>query len=142
MALLPPNVYTNAAGQSIFTIDEFDQYQESVYLNGLKLIRTADYLVSNSDPQAGPGLYDTVTLITPIADNADRLEIVVYEESSIDSLSSKIDDLLVAAIGSWKWDKVDGIMTMYDSSGDERFKFSVSDDADSATRERRSDLEI
>lgn len=142
MAFLPPNTYTNAAGQSIFTIDEFTQYQESVYLNGYKLIRTADYLVSNTDVNAEPGVYDTVTLITPLGDNSDTLEIVVYEETNVDSLSSKIDDLLTAAIGSWQWDKVSGIMTMYDSSGDEKFKFSVSDDADNATRERRSDLEI
>ena len=61
--------------------------------------------------------------------------------SAISEISSDLEDLKTEALGSWAWDKGTGIMTMFDTYGAEKFKFEVSDDAEDAKRERRTDLE-
>lgn len=53
-----------------------------------------------------------------------------------------IMDLHAEALGSWTWDKRSGILKMYDTHGLEAAAFSVKDNADLASRERRTDLEV
>lgn len=53
-----------------------------------------------------------------------------------------IMDLHAEALGSWTWDKRSGILKMYDTHGLEAATFSVKDNVDLASRERRTDLEV
>lgn len=134
MALRAPDVFTNVDGWTIFDVPEFAPYQEFVYLNGIKLTRTAEYTVTTL------GGTSTVELVTPVVDPSDILEITAFEE--VEGLQGTLDGILAAVAGSWRWDKQSGILTMYDTSGDEKFKFEVSDNAEESIRNRRQDLEI
>ena len=55
---------------------------------------------------------------------------------------SQIDLLVAEAVGSWQWDKVNGILRLYSTSGQEVAVFTTTDLADKASRERRFDLEV
>lgn len=145
MALRTPLQYDNIAGQSVIgpIAEPFTLSQEFITLNGVKLYRTIggttrDYSVSAS---GDPDDYDTITLTTPIADNNDVLEIIINDPDLV-PVEDKLDDILTALTGSWIWDKSTNIMTMLNTSGVERFKFEVHDEPDSASRERRQDLEV
>ncbi|CAL9987775.1 hypothetical protein VPHD148_0304 [Vibrio phage D148] len=146
MASTNSTVFTgeSVVGQTRFTVPGFSLDGESVYLNGLRLTRNIQYSISSS---TSTDAYDTLDLITvTISDNTDVLEIVtdaISDNTSIlEEILSKVDDITVATHGSWMWDKATGILTMYDTSGNERFKFNVGDTSNSASRERRQDLEM
>lgn len=139
MSWKAPEVFTSVQGNTVFTIPDFSLFSEAVYLNGIKKVYNVHYLVS----QTGSGdLFNTITLLTPVADDSDIVEINVYDEDT--SISSKLDSLLTAAIGSWSWNKREGRLSMFseDHSGDPSFVFDVSDNAEEAIRERRADLEV
>lgn len=53
-----------------------------------------------------------------------------------------IMDIHAEAVGSWSWDKREGVLTMLDTNGIEVAKYSVVDSPDVASRERRTDLEV
>lgn len=143
MAFRAPDVFTSQTiGTTAFlTSNPFDVLQESVYLNGAKLVRGIGYTATRELAGTPLDQLDTVTLATPIASITDVLEIYIFDEAKVDTLLSKMDDVLVATIGSWQWDKSSNLLTMFDTSGNPKFKFSVSDSAEEATRERRQDLE-
>lgn len=62
-------------------------------------------------------------------------------ENYSDDMTSKIDSILTATIGSWQWDKRNSILTMYDVNGNPKFVYEVADHSESAKKERRQDLE-
>lgn len=149
MALREPLQYTMLSGiDTIGPIGEpFILSQESVFINGIKKLRsvggvTRDYSVEASDIN-NPDAYDTIVLENPIADDSDVIELIINDPDLVsDSVDSKLDAILTAVTGSWIWDKSTGIMTMFDTEGTERFKFEVSDSVESASQERRQDLEL
>lgn len=149
MALREPLQYTMLSGvDTIGPIAEpFRLSQEFLFINGEKKLRsvggvTRDYSVEASNP-GNPNDYDTIVLEVPIADDADVIELIINDPDLVpETLDSKLDAILTAVTGSWIWDKSTGIMTMFDASGTERFKFEVSDSAESASQERRQDLEV
>jgi len=135
MAYRASDVFTDVAGQTIFqTTHPFEQSQEAVYLEGIKLTPGLDYSVTQPD---------TVILSTPVAEQTYILEILTYTEDTVsEEIDTKLDNILTAVSGSWLWDKSDQRITMYDTYGNVQFVFSVEDTLDVAKRERRQDLEI
>ena len=127
------------ANTTQFSLDRFSPRSETVLLNNERKVRTLDYIVTNDKGSAvgitllnGP-LSDKDTLVV----YTDHLDLLRHE-----SLDEGLAAVNAATSGSWHWDKLTGILTMYDTSGNEQFKFDVKDDADSASRERRQDLEV
>lgn len=148
------NVFTGPGnvGVSMFGVDEFYVDRESVYLNGARLTRNIDYSISDTDP-ADSTTYDLIILDankypTGIVNSTDIVEVVTeviepyVPDPMLQDILSLVTDIATATYGSWRWNKRDGILTMYDNLGNERFKFNVSDDAEAALRERRQDLEV
>lgn len=136
-------------GVSDFDVPVFQVGYEQVFFNGLRLTRNIGYTLLKSAPEVEG--YDVIVLTNPPTVAGDILEVITPDTSSevtMETLDSKLDTLILtvsgletAAYGSWVWDKSTGILTMLDSSGDEQFKFEVSDSAELASRERRQDLE-
>jgi len=136
--------FTNVAGQSVFETPYTKFSAENVYLNGMRLRRDIDYTIVYRTAEEN---LTTITLTTAIPDNADTLSVTSpYLEDlgniNFDEIMPKLDDILTATMGSWSWDKTSGVLTLYDVTGVEKFKYAVSDDAQKATRERRQDLEV
>ena len=112
-------------------------------MNGERLVRSLDY-----SPTMTSGDYTGISLIGPRFEKGllvdDVLEVLTdhgsYNETK--SIREDLDSIKAATMGSWAWDKVTGVLTMYDTSGLEKFKFKVDDNANSASRERRQDLEV
>lgn len=148
MPLRESLVYTTMAGSTTVgpLTEPFEPNQESVYLNGKRLLRsvsgiTRDYTVYSSDPLV-TSTFDTIEFTVPVALDSDVIEVVINDpDESLQSVNDKLDDILTALIGSWIWDKKTDVMTMMDTYGDEKFKFSVKDSSDWASQERRQDLE-
>lgn len=51
------------------------------------------------------------------------------------------EQILASTAGSWSWDKRTGILTMFDIAGKPSLVFEVKNSPESASRERRLDLE-
>lgn len=84
----------------------------------------------------------TVVPVDPSAPtNAELFAALVEVSEDVDTIKEVVDDLKTEALGSWRWDKVSGILSMVDTTGVDAFKFAVADSAAEATRERRQDLE-
>lgn len=139
-------------GDSEFTVDPFQVGSEAVYLNGLRLTRNIGYTTEVDDP-AYSEVHSKIILSSTsypvgLEDDDDVLEVVVdvmgaySSDPTLQTILERLDDIAAATYGSWRWTKGDGMMTMYDQFGSERFKFNVRDDAESASRERRQDLEV
>ena len=135
--------------QRVFTINSFTIESDSVYLDGVKLVRGIGYDTSSvTEPDITK--HDTVTLtsVDGIPDAVSVLEIVTdyNSESASDPtylrILEELEDIKTATIGSWKWDKSENRLTMYDPSGMVKFKFDVADSSSEAIRERRQDLEV
>ena len=148
MAFRSPVVKDTLAGETVIVYNEpWDDLQEQVYYNGRKLVRgdannIYDYQTGRSNENLAVGQVDQITLTEAVVDDADVIELYVYVDQGGSTIESKIDDIMTATIGSWVWDKSTGLMTMYDLNGSEKFKFSVEDTAEEASRERRADLEL
>lgn len=54
----------------------------------------------------------------------------------------QLDIIEAEAVGSWQWDKVNGVLRLYSTTGQEVAVFSTTDLSDKASRERRFDLEV
>lgn len=143
---------TDVVGQTTFDVSSFALNQEAVFINGLRLTRNLDYNIVSTDPD-NPNSYTRVILTGSEYPNGvthaeDILEIITDyitanpEDPMLRQILDRVEDVATATYGSWRWSKRDGLLTMYDSNGNERFKFNVTDDAELATRERRQDLEV
>lgn len=139
-------------GVSMFETPIFTTNSESVYLNGVRLVRTIDYTSVSTDP-VDPNLYsrillDDIKYPTGIPNPTDLLEVLTDYVGTpaidpiLEDILVKLEDIAVATFGSWKWSKRDGLLTMYDPDGNEKFKFNVNDTSEEAVRERRQDLEV
>lgn len=136
-------------GALTLSVPSFYANEESVYHNGLKLTRNIHYTISGVDPLDANAYTEIVLDASVYAGElgADHLvEVITYvkeasQDSTLQDILSKVEDIATATFGSWRWDKGEGILTMYDRSGAQKFKFNVTDSADSAVRERRQDLE-
>tara|TARA_R110002073_G_scaffold321199_1_gene497181 strand:- start:1334 stop:1705 length:372 start_codon:yes stop_codon:yes gene_type:complete len=62
-------------------------------------------------------------------------------ETGVDDTYAKLDAIFTATAGSWIWNKRTNILETYDSNGEVQFVYEVTDDAESAKKERRQDLE-
>lgn len=143
MAWRVPEISTGISGQTTITYAlPWAELQEFVYLNGTKLVRGVDYTDERSSENLALGEVDTIELTTPIASDSDILELAVYVDPAGPQIEALLTDILTAVAGSWFWDKADGTMKMLDVNGIDRFAFTVSDSAESASRERRQDLEV
>ena len=143
MAWITPDSRTNIAGTKTITYSTpWGEFQEFLYLNGTKLSRDTEYSVTRSIETLPIGQVDTITLVTPIAQASDVLELNIYTDPASESIEAKLDAILMATAGSWIWDKSSGVMTMIDSYGIEGYKFEVTDNSELASRERRQDLEV
>lgn len=154
MASTRSTVFTGVdnIGKLVFDVEPFAINQEAVYINGARLTRNIDYTVVSTDPD-NPDSYtrillDSTEYPTGMAHSDDVLEVLTdiigaaVVDPTLLEILDRIEDIATATYGSWRWSKRDGILTMYDRSGAERFKFNVDDDAESAARERRQDLEV
>lgn len=139
-------------GVLTFDVESFNINQESVYINGVRLIRDRDYSVISTDPD-NPLSYTRILLDSTeyplgMEHSDDILEVIIYvaepvtPDPMLQEILDRIEDIATATHGSWRWNKRDGILTMYDVNGVERFKFNVDDNAETASRERRQDLEV
>lgn len=54
----------------------------------------------------------------------------------------QLDIIEAEAVGSWRWDKVEGVLRLYSTSGVQVAVFTTQDTAGAASRERRFDLEV
>lgn len=136
MSFRDPIVDVNTSTTTFIVGAPFFAGQEQVMMNNIKLTHGVEYSMAGP----GGGAYDTITV--PGKTNQDTLVISIFNSIYADTIADKLDELLVAATGSWVWDKNTDVMTMINSSGDEKFKFTVSDDNEQASRERRQDLEM
>ena len=134
-------VFTDVVGQDSFTINAFPLGSDQVYLNGAKLIRGVDYSVTISEDLLTKSIVLDPTLFpTGMLSASAYLEILVPDTIS-DAILVKLEDIATAVMGSWIWNKGDGLLTMLDKNGTERFKFTVEDSSELSSRERRQDLE-
>lgn len=71
---------------------------------------------------------DVISMLTDIRD-------------TVKKSSLKIELLEAEALGSWRWDKVNGVLRLYSLDGQEVAIFTTKDSSNEASRERRTDLE-
>lgn len=142
---------TDNVNKVVFDVDSFAIDQEAIYLNGIRLTRNVDYNIISTDPDNPTSytriLLDSAEYPTGMQYPTDILEVItdyigaVTPDPMLVEILDRIEDIATATYGSWRWSKRDSILTMYDRSGKERFKFNVDDNAEVAVRERRQDLE-
>lgn len=71
----------------------------------------------------------------------DVMAILTDIRDTVKKSSLKIELLEAEALGSWRWDKVNGILRLYSLDGQEVALFTTKDSSNEASRERRTDLE-
>jgi hypothetical protein len=128
----------------VFTVPAFEVNRESVYLNGLRLTRNLDYTVGVGSGSTDYTLIELSAVKFPggIELDSDVLEVVTENvDPSLSLILSKLESISTATYGSWNWNKITNLLTMYDEDGNPSLIFEVNDSSDSASRERRQDLE-
>lgn len=144
MSATTSTVFTGTIGEYQFIVPAFELNRESVYLNGLRLVRSVDYTIGVQEGSTDYTVIELDALKFPngIELATDVLEVITENvDSVLPLILSRLEAIATATYGSWNWDKVNNLLTMYDENGTPSLVFEVNDSSDAASRERRQDLE-